>query len=159
MKFKEYRDNQIKANNELKKKNSILEERKLEDEQALYKDSDLKFSNTQAEVEEKNKIINKLRKKLKYYESEIRDLKYENERDKEDMVGTIKELNKESKLYAGISKMILSENEIKRILEVSLWNEDNEEWKIKPFSFHDKKVNFPGIKAHQGISILKYFLS
>jgi len=127
----------------------MIEERKIEDEKALYKDSDKKYTNVQAELEEKNKQIFKLRKKLKYLETEIHDLRYENVRDKEDMVGTIKELNKESKLYAGIAKMLLSDQEIKRILEVSLWNEDNEEWKIKPFAFHDKKISFPGINKHQ----------
>ena len=72
----------------------MIEERKIEDEKALYKDSDKKYTNVQAELEEKNKQIFKLRKKLKYLETEIHDLRYENVRDKEDMVGTIKELNK-----------------------------------------------------------------
>jgi len=91
-----------------------------------------------------------LRNKLKYLDSEIRDLRYENARDKEELMGTVKELSKESKLYHGLIKMLLSETEIKRILEMSLWKEDNEEWKIQPFSFREKKLALPGIKMHQG---------
>jgi hypothetical protein len=47
-------------------------------------------------------------------------------------------------------KMILSENEIKRIVEKCKWNEDNEEWRIQPFSFKEKKLQLPGIRPHQG---------
>ena len=94
--------------------------------------------------------INKLRNKIKYLESEIIDLRYENERDREDIVETVKELTKESKLYNGMLKMILSENEIKRIVEKCKWNEDNEEWRIQPFSFKEKKLQLPGIRPHQG---------
>jgi hypothetical protein len=50
-------------------------------------------------------------------------------------------------------KMILSENEIKRIVEKSKWNEDNEEWRIQPFCFKEKKLQLPGIRPHQGKNI------
>jgi kinesin family protein 3/17 len=81
-------------------------------------------------------------------DTEIRDLRYENDRDREDMLSTIKELTKENKLYAGLVRMILTENEIKRITDLCQWKEDNEEWKIQPFSFKEKKLNFPSIKPY-----------
>lgn len=46
--------------------------------------------------------------------------------------------------------MILSDQEIKRIVEMCKWNEDNEEWKIQPFSFREKKLQLPNIKPYQG---------
>ena len=90
-----------------------------------------------------------MRNKIKFLESEIRDLKYENERDKEDIIDTVKELTKESKLYHGMLKIILSENEIKRIIELSKWNEENEDWRIQPYCFKEKKLNLPSLKPHQ----------
>jgi len=84
-------------------------------------------------------------------------LRYENERDREDIVNTVKESSKESKLYIGMLKMLLSENEIKKIIEVSRWNEDNEEWKIHPFILREKKLQLPTIKPHQGIYILYFY--
>jgi hypothetical protein len=67
------------------------------------------------------------------------------------MLDTIRVLNKENKLYFGLLKMILSDSEIKKISELSKWNEDNEEWRIQPFSFRDKKIQLPSIKQHQSI--------
>ncbi len=107
------------------------------------------------EEEESQKTdVNKLRNKIKYLESEIIDLRYENERDREDIVETVKELTKESKLYKGMLKMLLGDGEIKKIVEMSKWNEDNQEWRIHPFSFREKKLQLPGIKPHQGKIII-----
>ena len=129
-KFKEYREKQIKAKDESKRKKDMIEEKRKEEEESLQND------------------VNKLRNKTKYLESEIRDLRYENERDREDMMETIKELNKESKLYHGMLKIMLSDAEIKRIIELSKYNEENDQWKIQPYHFKDKKLLLPTIKPH-----------
>ena len=104
----------------------------------------------QTELEEKNKIIAKLRNKIKFLESEVRDLRYENERDREDFTNAIREMYKENKLYQGMLKVMLSDGEIKRITELSKWNEENEEWRIQTFSFKDKALKLPNLKSHQG---------
>jgi len=65
------------------------------------------------------------------------------------MLDTIRALTKENKLYVGLLKVILSESEIKKLSELSKWNEDNEEWRIQPFSLREKKVQLPSIKPHQ----------
>jgi len=65
------------------------------------------------------------------------------------MIGTIKELTKENKLLTGISRVVLSENELKKITEMCIWKEDYDEWRIQPFSFKEKKLDFPSIKPHQ----------
>lgn len=152
-KFNEYRENQIQLKKEYKKKKKLQEEKKHEEEEAL-KETFKSYANPKEEIQDKTKVIIILRNKLKYLESEIRDLRYENDRDKEEMIGTIKELTKENKLFAGMIRMLLTENEIKRITEMSSWKEVNEEWRIQPFSFKDKKLNFPSIKAHQGTLLI-----
>ena len=133
----------------MNRKKNIIEEKVKEEENNLFNDK--QYTNLQVEIEEKSKIIEKLRNKLKYLDSEIRDLRYENERDREDFTNAIKEMLKENKLFQGMIKIILSEGEIKRITELSKWNEENEEWKIQPFSFKDKALKLPTLKNHQGI--------
>ena len=47
---------------------------------------------------------------------------------------------------------IIRDPKIKRIVELCKWNEDNEEWKIQPYSLREKKLQLPNIKPHQGIN-------
>jgi len=100
-----------------------------------------------------------LKEKNKFLESEIRDLKYEIEKDKDEIISSTKESNKENKLYLGILKMILTDNEIKKIIDFSSWKEENEEWKIHPFSLNHKEtngpLNFPSLKGFQINDFLK----
>jgi hypothetical protein len=92
---------------------------------------------------------NKLRDKIKILQSEIQDLRYENERDREDIVDSVKESNKESKLYLGMLKMLLTDLEIKKIIELSRYNQENEDWRIHPFCLKEKRMHLPTIKPHQ----------
>ena len=114
---------------------------------------DKKYSNAQTEVEEKNKIVVKLKNKIKLLDAEINDLKYENEIEKEENNFALKQYYKDYRLYQGIVKFILSEQEIKKITDMSQWREDLEEWRIQPFHFKEKNLKLPTIKPHQGNKI------
>jgi len=85
--------------------------------------------------------------------TEIRDLKYENEIEKEENAFALKQYYKDYKLYKGIVRFVLSEQEIKKITELSQWREDQEEWRIQPFHFKEKVLKLPTIRPHQGIQI------
>ena len=150
-KFKEYREVQLKQREEKIKKKQIQDAKKKEEEELLTKDK--QYNDVQTELIDKKKIILKLNDKIKFLGTEISDLKYENERDKEEMISSIKELNKENKLYHGMLKMILTDSEIKKIIDFSSWKDDSEEWKIYPFSLNPKDKNqalkFPVLKQHQ----------
>ena len=63
----------------------------------------------------------------------------------------MKEYYKDYKLYQGMVKMMLSEQEIKKIVELSQWKEDGEQWRNQPFHFKEKNLKLPTIKPHQGI--------
>lgn len=154
-KFKEYREKAIKKEEELQKKHDLLDEKKKNEDELL--NFDKKYANSQTELEEKNKIISKLKNKIKLLESEIRDLKYENEIEKEENNFALKEYYKDYKLYQGIVKFIISDQEIKKITESSQWKGDIEEWRIQPFHFREKTLKLPNIKPHQSkiITIIK----
>jgi hypothetical protein len=147
-KFKEYREKQIKKEEEYQKKHEILEDKKRNEEDMLNLDK--KYSNAQTELEEKNKIISKLKNKIKQLNTEIQDLKYENEIDREENNFALKQYYKDYKLYQGMIKFTLSEQEIKKITELSQWRDDYEEWRIQPFHFKEKNLKLPNIKPHQG---------
>jgi len=147
-KLKEYREKQIKKEEEFQKKHEILEEKKKKEEDLLNLDN--KYSNGQSELDEKNKIIAKLKNKIKFLDTEINDLKYENEIEKEENNYALKQYYKDYKLYQGLVKFILSEQEIKKITESSQYRDDLEEWRIQPFNFREKNMKLPTIKPHQG---------
>jgi kinesin family protein 3/17 len=91
-----------------------------------------------------------MKNKIRHLENEIKDLKFENEIEREENSYALKEYYKDYKFYQGVSKFILKEKELKSIMELSKWREDNEEWRIQPFNFREKKINFPSIRPHQG---------
>lgn len=147
-KFKEFREKNIKKEEELRKKQDILVERKKDEDEIL--DENKKFANVQQELEEKNKLMNKMKNKIRHLENEIKDLKFENEIEREENTYALKEYYKDFKFYQGVTKFILTEKELKSIVELSKWKEDNEEWRIQPFNFREKKINLPSIRPHQG---------
>lgn len=61
------------------------------------------------------------------------------------MLDTIRNQQKEIKLYSGLVKMIFSQCELEMIQAASEWDEDAQEYKIPPFNFKAKKVNFPSL--------------
>jgi hypothetical protein len=126
----------------------LLHERKREEENGLYIDNK-QYNNMQAELEEKTKLITKLRAKVKTLTNDVSDLRYENERDREEFTNAIRDMYKENKLFNGMLRILLSEGEIKRITELSRWSDENDEWKVQPFSFKDKSFKLPTLKNHQ----------
>ncbi len=133
-----------------------MEEKKKKEEELLNLDK--KYSNAQTEIDEKNKIINKLKNKIKLLDTEINDLKYENEIERDENNYALKQYYKDYKLYQGIVKFVLSEHEIKKITEMSQWREDLEEWRIQPFHFREKNLKLPTIKPHQSRLFLIFVL-
>ena len=130
-KFKEYRKRQLKNIEEMEIKLEKIKEEKRKEEESLMQD------------------VNKLRNKIKYLEGEIEDLKYDNEKDRTDFFENIKDLNKDNAMYKGIIKYLLSEAELRKIIEMSKYNEENESWRIHPFYLRNKKLMFPNIKGGQ----------
>ena len=130
-KFKEYREKQMKENEEIEAKLKKLQEQKEKDEELLKND------------------VNKLHEKIQELKSEIEDLKNENSKDREDYLGNVKEISRENDLYKKIINILFNENQFKKICEMSRYNEDDEIWKIQPFSMTDKKLNFVNVKPSQ----------
>ena len=131
-KFKEYREQQLKNAQEMEEKYSKLEDEKRKEEQNL-----------------KNNV-NALKQKVKDLKNEIEDLKFDNLKDKTDFLEEIKGINRDNLLYKGIIRYLLTENEVKQIIDLSTYNEDSEKWTVHPFLIKEKKVNLPTLSLPVG---------
>ena len=130
-KFKEYREKQMKENEEMEKKMKKLQEQKEKEEELLKNDA------------------NKLREKINELNSEIEDLKNEGAKDRSDYLESVKEISRENDLYKKIINVILNENQFKKICEMSRYIEDDNLWKIKPFSLKENKIAFSNVNPSQ----------
>ena len=129
--FKEYREKQMKENEEMEKKMKKLQEQKEKEEELLKNDA------------------NKLQEKIKELNSEIEDLKNEGAKDRTDYLENVKEISKENDLYKKIIYELLNENQFKKICEMSRYLEDDNLWKIKPFSIKENKLAFSNVNPSQ----------
>ena len=129
--FKEYREKQMKENEEIENKMKKLQEQKEKEEELLKNDA------------------NKLQEKIKELNSEIEDLKNEGAKDRIDYLENVKEISKENDLYKKIIYGILSENQFKKICEMSRYIEDDNLWKIKPFTIKENKLAFSNLNPSQ----------
>ena len=129
--FKEYREKQMKENEEMEKKMKKLQEQKEKEEELLKNDA------------------NKLQEKIKELNSEIEDLKNESAKDRTDYLESVKEISKENDLYKKIINVIFNENQYKKICEMSRYIEDDNLWKIKPFSLKENKLVFSNVNPSQ----------
>ena len=89
--------------------------------------------------------------KAKYMEdlNEIRDIQSEHEREKEELLDTIREQQSEVGKYSAILKMLLTNDQIELIVQQSEYNDETKEWTIAPFYYREKTVNFPKLPDPQ----------
>ena len=130
-KFKEYREQQIKNQQEMEKKYAMLEEEKKKEEEELQNN------------------VKKLQERIKLLNNEIEDLKYDNEKDRIDFLENIRGINKDNMLYREIIRYLLTDNELKKIIDMSRYNEEIEKWKVHPFAIEEKKLSLPNVKPSQ----------
>lgn len=138
--FSEYRKKNLNMLNQREKKLTRIKD----------DDNDLMNDNEYESMNDKTKaIIKRLKKKVKSLESELREVRYEKERDTEDLIISVGELSKESKLYLSMLRMVMKDPEIRKIHELSYWNDDREDWDIQPFSITNKNLKLPNIHKSQ----------
>ncbi|DBA04396.1 TPA: hypothetical protein N0F65_009992 [Lagenidium giganteum] len=145
----EYRRAQIKLREKIKKeaqyeaakkaltleKQMIVEELKKEQETA------------QANLAAARKKEYKYKAKLEAARQEVNDLTHEFERERENLLDTIREQTKESKLLEQLVEIFLPQNELVKVWERAVWNEEKEEWtipRLKPRSDF-QKIKLPAL--------------
>lgn len=94
-------------------------------------------------------IIKKLREKYKQSQQEIEDLQHESQFNKEDLLDTIRQQDRDVKFANRVMAILLSENEMYKIKQRAQWDENRQDWKIPLFTFNaaQKDIQFPNINA------------
>ena len=124
-KFKEYREQQLKLNEEMEEKLKKLEEEKKKEEESLKND------------------VNKLQAKIKELTSEIDDLRLDNTNDRSDYNEGVKAIYRDNQFYREIIRYLLSDTELKKIIDMSKYNEEEEKWDVQSFSLKEKSLALP----------------
>lgn len=70
------------------------------------------------------RIIQDLHKKYNGAMKEIKDLEKENEGNRGELLESIRSLEKDVKLYSGIARMMLNNDELEAIRGACTWNDD-----------------------------------
>ena len=131
-KFKEYREQQLKLNEEMEEKLRKLEEEKKKEEESLKND------------------VNKLQAKIKELNSEISDLRIDNSRDRTDYNEGVKAIYRDNQFYREIIRYMLSDGELKKIIDMSKYSEEEEKWEVQSFSLKEKSLALPSMKLGGG---------
>lgn len=80
---------------------------------------------------------------------EIEDLKRENEYEKEQILESVRDQQKEIEFYEEVLNNILSPEEIQKIRSHTVWSEHLNKYKIPPFLFKEKTIKFPNLTYAQ----------
>lgn len=107
--------------------------RVVEEKQAMEEALEELRQSTQSSADQtEKKLKKKYEKKIQALRSELDDAQDDFNYQRQQLMDTIKEQEKDCKLYEQICRSLLSEKEFKRMVEKARWNEDDEEW-IVPF--------------------------
>lgn len=89
--------------------------------------------------------------KVKYMQNlnEIRDIQSQHEREKEELLDTIRDQSVQVGKYSAIIKMLLTSDQIELIVQQSEYNDETKEWTIAPFYYREKNINFPKLPEPQ----------
>ena len=139
-KFKEYREQQLKHSEEMEEKLRKLEEEKRKEEETLKND------------------VNKLQAKLKELNSEISDLRLDNSRNRTDYNEEVRAIYRNNQFYGEIIRYMLSDTELKKITDMSKYNEEEEKWIVPNFSLKEKSLALPTMKlgGNANLAINRY---
>ena len=138
-KMQEYRELQLKLEEEKRIQDKLLREKLKKEEEMIMVERD--YKSLQEEVDEQRKLIRVLRSKYKDAVEEIKDLSAEANNEKEYLGTALMEMNKEMTLYKAILHNTFNHDEIDRIVARSKYNPDNKVWKVPNFMFRNSKMS------------------
>ena len=109
------------------------------------------YKSLQEEVDELRNIAKTLRQRYKAAQIEIEDLQRENQYNKEELLDTIRENEKDLKFANNVIKIAMSNQELEKIKAKSHWDENKGEWRVPLFYLNpnkgEKEVQFPTING------------
>ena len=124
----------------------IVAQAKEKEEELLAQINTLQAKQTQADpLPSQQALFHKYKNAL----YEIEDLKRENEYEKETLLDSIRDQQKEIEFYEEVLKNILSQEEINKIRSHTIWSEAANKYKVPPFIFKEKTIKFTNLNYAQ----------
>mmetsp|Transcript_34136 Transcript_34136/g.59579 ORF Transcript_34136/g.59579 Transcript_34136/m.59579 type:complete len:756 (+) Transcript_34136:21-2288(+) len=108
-----------------------------------------RYNSRQEHVEDLNKKLKKLWMKVQGADTEVRDIQQEFQREKEDMLDTIRYLNQQIKLRSVIIESFVPLEEVARVEKYAVWNEEEDEYVMPP----PEKVHLMNQIKRQGSAV------
>jgi len=112
-----------------------------------------RFSSIDEEVEKKTRKLEKLIKKLSVAEKELADLSTEFQREREDLLDTIRQLAKQIKLKEHIADHFIPREKFNALVARTVWNQDADTWTLKPIqldpSLKRRPLSIPNLRRPQ----------
>ena len=145
----------VRQEQELQRTQQELERRQREDEEKMRvlrvreEENFLleqKFSTLKEEIDEKDKKLKKLWTKYQVAQAEVNDLQREFQREKEDMIDTIRFLTRQIKLKSMILENFVPPNETLKVEKRAIWSEEEDEFVVPKMeiSGNSFRVKRPG---------------
>lgn len=125
----------------------LMNEKKLQEE--ALENIEKQFISKQEEVSEYKKVNKIVWEKYKNSLHEINDLNLEHEYEKECLLDTIREQEKDIQFYEDVLNYILTDEEINKIRNRTKWSEIQNKYKVPPFVFKENSIKFPNLTFEQ----------
>lgn len=139
-------DKAARQEEELRKAQVELEERRrqestlareLEEANVMIEEQ---YASMAEELEGKTRKLKKVWNKLQAAQEEIRDLSEEFQKEREDMLDTIRELNKQLKLKQLLLEAFVPLQDIERLESRAIWDEGADEWSIMRYELAGNRM-------------------
>ncbi|KAL0486906.1 kinesin-like protein [Acrasis kona] len=114
-----------------RREHEVQYKKELQDAQDEKLELEQQYASAQEEAEVKTKKLKKLWSKYQSSKSEIQDMHTEIQREREDYLYTIRQLERELKLKCKIIDNFIPSEEQSKITTRSTWDEDLDDWKIQ----------------------------
>jgi len=132
-----------KKEKELRKKEEELERRRKEDEEKQKRIVEMeenqlmieeKFSSKAEEAEQKTKKLKKLFKKFQEVNAEVEDMYKEFQREKEDLLESIRMLQDQMQLKDMVIEAFIPPEEVQKVMRRAHWDDEREVWVLERLS-------------------------
>ncbi|KAJ3373922.1 Kinesin-like protein kif3a [Allomyces arbusculus] len=151
-------DKEVQQREELARQAAELEERKrqqlllhqqLQQEEEAALQMEEEYNSLQDEAAAKTQKIKKLWTILMTHKAELKDLTEEYQREREDLLDTIRDLSRELKWKMKLVERFIPDEEMSWIESQSTWDEVNEQWHVRFASHAGNNIRGPQHGAHR----------
>lgn len=150
---------QKKAEIERKRREHEMVERDLKEKELVQLEMQKEYESQEKELMIKNKKLDKLRNKYSEIKRDINDIQAENQRTREELLETIRELTRHVQLKDVIMEHFVPQEEMERVQRRVYYDDEMDMWRLRPMNIKEviESVDKPvSAKANQPRPITEF---